>query len=228
MLSNNLNSPLNFKTQLWKLNRLWWYLRGLFIGDEHFDLVEGFLGTSRGRSSSRGRFGVGGACMGAGDVDLFASTAWWFGVGKVCDEDYSFTGQHCRGRTGKHYKHAYCESVSTLIILTKYNDLLDGMSFTYMPCWMGQRGQKKMKECSRRSSSSTASCLCLHSTGQCSWEGGRPTANHETHPDSTATPSLTGTWVEDREKNVVIKKEGMQCVTGGETDWWREHLNENK
>lgn len=34
--------------------------------------------------------------MGAGDVDLFTSTAGWFGVGEVCDENYSFTCQHCQ------------------------------------------------------------------------------------------------------------------------------------
>lgn len=71
------------------------FLRGFFIGDEHFDLIEGLLGSGRGRSSSRHRLGVGGACMGAGNVDFFASTAWWFGVRKVCDENYSFARQHC-------------------------------------------------------------------------------------------------------------------------------------
>ena len=39
---------------------------------------------------------MGGACMGAGDVDLFTSAARGFGVGEVCDKDYSFTGQHCQ------------------------------------------------------------------------------------------------------------------------------------
>lgn len=81
-----------------QLSLIQWLLRGFFIGDEDFDLVEGLLGASRGRGSSGRRLGVGGACMGAGNVDLFASATWWFGVGKVCDEDYSFAGQHCQER----------------------------------------------------------------------------------------------------------------------------------
>lgn len=44
---------------------------------------------------------MGGACMGASDVDLFTSTAGWFGVGEVCDENYSFTCQHWQERWEK-------------------------------------------------------------------------------------------------------------------------------
>lgn len=66
------------------------------------------------------------------------------------------------------------------------------MSFTHMPYLMGRRGQKKRRGCSQRSSSSTAWCPCLHSTGQCSWEDELLTADHEMHPDSTTTLSLTG------------------------------------
>lgn len=69
-------------------------LRGLFVGDQHFDLVEGLLSTSWGRRSSGRRLGMGRACMRAGDVDFFTGTAGWFGVGEVCDENYSFTCQH--------------------------------------------------------------------------------------------------------------------------------------
>lgn len=64
---------------------------------------------------------------------------------------------------------------------------------TYTPCWRSRRGQRKRRGCSQHSSSSTAWCLCLHSTGQCSWEGGRPAAGHVRHPDSTATPNLAET-----------------------------------
>lgn len=59
-----------------------------------------------------------------------------------------------------------------------------------MPCWRNQKGQKKRKGCSQHSSFSTAWCLCLHSTEQYNWVGEWPTADHEMHPDSTATPSL--------------------------------------
>lgn len=78
----------------------------------------------------------------------------------------------------------------------KYRDM---MLFTYMPCWRGQRGQKKRRGCSQHSSFSTAWCLCLRSTEQCSWEGGWPTADREMHPDSTATPSLAEKREQDRE-----------------------------
>lgn len=71
-------------------------LRGFFVGDEHFDLVEGFLGPGGRRGSSGRGLGVGGACVGAGDVDFFSGAPRWFGWGEVCDEDYSFTGQHCQ------------------------------------------------------------------------------------------------------------------------------------
>lgn len=80
---------------------IWWLLRGLLIGDEHFDLVEGFLGAGGSRGGGRGGLGVGRACMRAGDVDLFTSIAWRFGGREVRNEDYSFTGQHCQGGTGK-------------------------------------------------------------------------------------------------------------------------------
>lgn len=59
-----------------------------------------------------------------------------------------------------------------------------------MPYWRGQRGQMRRRGCSQRSSSSTAWCPCLRSTARCSWEGGWPTVDHETHPDSITTPSL--------------------------------------
>lgn len=55
---------------------------------------------------------------------------------------------------------------------------------------MDQRGQRKRRGCSLRSSSSKVWSLCLRSTEQCSWEGGRPAGGHETHPDSTTNPSL--------------------------------------
>lgn len=64
---------------------------------------------------------------------------------------------------------------------------------THTPCWRSRRGQRKRRGCSQHSSSSTAWCPCLHSTGQCSWEGGRPAAGHARHPDSTATPNLAET-----------------------------------
>ena len=64
------------------------------------------------------------------------------------------------------------------------------MLFTYTPCWKGQRGQKKRRGCSQHSSSSTAWCPCLRSTERYSLEGGWLTADPETHPDSTTTPSL--------------------------------------
>lgn len=69
--------------------------------------------------------------------------------------------------------------------------LLVSILFTYMPCWKGQKGQKKKRGYSQRSFFSTVWCLCLHSTEQCSWEDGQLTRDHEMHPDSTATPSLT-------------------------------------
>lgn len=68
-----------------------------------------------------------------------------------------------------------------------------------MPYWWGQRGQKKMTGCSQHSSFSTIWCLCLHSTEQYSLVGEWPTADHEMHPDSTATPSLTE---KDKEENI--------------------------
>lgn len=41
------------------------------------------------------------ARMRTGNVDLFASAAWGFGVRKVCDEDDPLTGQHWIGEKGQ-------------------------------------------------------------------------------------------------------------------------------
>lgn len=76
-------------------------LRGFLVGDEHFDLVEGLFGAGGDRRGGGGGLVVGGASVGAGDVDLFAGAARWFGVGKIGDEDYSFAGQHCQGELTK-------------------------------------------------------------------------------------------------------------------------------
>jgi len=65
--------------------------RGFLIGDEHFDLIEGFFGTG---GLSRSRFAMGRAGMRTGDINLLASTARWFRVREICDEHYTLTGQH--------------------------------------------------------------------------------------------------------------------------------------
>ncbi|TNN33334.1 hypothetical protein EYF80_056505 [Liparis tanakae] len=70
--------------------------RGLLVGDEHFDLVEGLLGAGGHRRRAVGGLVVGGACVGAGDVDLLAGVARRLGVGEVGDEDDALAGQHCR------------------------------------------------------------------------------------------------------------------------------------
>lgn len=70
------------------------FLRWLLVGDEHFDLVQGLLGTGGGREGSRHRLSVGRAGMGAGDIDLLTPAARGFGVREVGDEDNAFTGQH--------------------------------------------------------------------------------------------------------------------------------------
>lgn len=78
-----------------------------------------------------------------------------------------------------------------------------------MPYLRDRRGQRKRRGCSRHSSSSTAWCRCLRSTGQCSWEGGRPAADRVMHPDSTATPSLAETAREcgnEKDRGVVYAK----------------------
>lgn len=66
--------------------------RGFLIGDEHFDLIEGFFGTG---GLNRSRFAMGGAGMRAGNINLLASTARRFRVREICDEHYTLTGQHC-------------------------------------------------------------------------------------------------------------------------------------
>lgn len=67
---------------------------GLLIGDEHFDFVEGLLGTRGCRGGRSDRFGVSRAGVGAGDVDFLACTSRGLGVGEVCDEHDALTGQH--------------------------------------------------------------------------------------------------------------------------------------
>lgn len=87
-----------------------------------------------------------------------------------------------------------------------------------MPCWRGRRGQMKRRGCSRRSSSSTAWCLCLRSTARCSWEGARPTTDHETHPGSKATPSLTETERGGGREDATMKRMEAQCMPVGEAE----------